>query len=180
MMHKCLLLLVTTLVFLSSGDALSPPTVGSTLSKLTSLDMNQATHPVNTNPDKRMLRASDKEEDGATNEERGMSAATAIVKILARSFKDGVKNSKLGKMVAKPFQKVIRYRRNAKVSDLIKKGSSHRDLIKNKVTPDEFFKAKGLSSNLKDLADTPSLWNKNPGLEEYSKYKNFWDIMNAV
>ncbi|KAH7476990.1 RxLR effector protein 207 [Phytophthora ramorum] len=173
MMHKCLLLLVVTLAFLSSGDALSPPTVGSKLSKLASLDMDQATH---TNVDgKRLLRANGEEEDNSANEERGVSGATEKFKAWTQSSVKWARNSKLGQMLAKQFQKVIQYRRDWKVSGLIKKGYSDMVLLQNKVTPDEFFKAKGLSANLKDQASKSALWEKNPGLREYFSYKTFWD-----
>ncbi|KAL4133071.1 hypothetical protein PRIC2_003397 [Phytophthora ramorum] len=178
MMHKCLLLLVVMLAFLSSGDALSPPTVGSKLSKLASLDLDQATH---TNVDgKRLLRANGEEEDNSANEERGVSGATEKFKTWTQSSMKWAKDSKLGQILAKQFQKVIQYRRDWKVSGLIKKGYSDTVLLQNKVTPDEFFKAKGLSSNLKDQASKSALWEKNPGLGEYFSYKTFWDAKQVL
>lgn len=54
-------------------------------------------------------------------------------------------------------------RRAATASNLVKKDATNDMLLKNKVTPDEYFLAKGLNSKVKDFSDVPEVLERTPG-----------------
>ncbi|KAE8962124.1 hypothetical protein PR001_g29762 [Phytophthora rubi] len=174
-MNKCLLLLVA-LTLLVSSDALSASATNSQLklSKLAPATVDNVVHA--DTGDKRSLRGLESTEDAA-NEERGMTEVAAKFKAWAASLKTWLAESKLVQMAANKVQTLSQKRRVAQASSLIKKGSSDTVLYANKVTPDEYFLAKGLDPKLKFSGDSPAAWANNKGLREWFSYAKYFEEM---
>ncbi|KAG6613122.1 putative secreted RxLR effector protein [Phytophthora cinnamomi] len=172
-MNKFPLVLLVALALLVSSDALLSDSQ-TELSKVGPATMSHAVY-----ADKRSLRGLESTEDGA-DEERGITELSAKVKQWAQSVKAWVTNSKLVQMAAKNMPTLGQKRRVAKASSLIEKGSSDAVLYANKVTPDEYFLAKGLDSRLKFVADSPTAWANNKGLEQWFTYAKYYAQQRRV
>ncbi|EGZ06785.1 hypothetical protein PHYSODRAFT_288985 [Phytophthora sojae] len=171
-MNKCLtLLLLVALTLLAGSNAVS---TDFQLAKVAPATVNNAVHA--DIGDKRSLRGLESTRVDA-DEERGMTELSAKFKTWIASLKTWISNSKLVQMATKQTQTLNQKRRVAKVSSLIKKGSSDTVLYQNKVTPDEYLLAKGLNPKLKFWGDLPEVWARNDGLRQWFTYAKFFEEM---
>ncbi|GMF53819.1 unnamed protein product [Phytophthora fragariaefolia] len=171
-MNKCFLLLLVAITLLVSGDALSD-----SQTEVTEVASAVTDNTIHTESDvKRALRGLESTEE-TSNEERGMSDLTTKFKSWAQNFNTWIAQSKLVKMATQQAQTLAQTKRVWKASRLIKKGSSDTVLYQNKVTPDEYFLAKGLNPKVKFIGESPTAWANNPGLEGWFTYSKFFESM---
>ncbi|GMF44974.1 unnamed protein product [Phytophthora fragariaefolia] len=117
--------------------------------------------------------------EGGSNEGRGMSNLATKFKAWSQIFKTWVTESKLVEMAMQQAQTLAEKKRIWKISRLIKKGSSDTVLYQNKVTPDEFFLAKGLNPKVKFIGESPNAWSKKTGLKEMFSYSKIYITVEA-
>nr|AEK81034.1 Avh251 [Phytophthora sojae]AEK81035.1 Avh251 [Phytophthora sojae]AEK81036.1 Avh251 [Phytophthora sojae] len=159
-MNELILLLVFALTLLVSDQAAQVATV------------EGAAHPdIDTKPSLRGLKSTE------VTEERGMTELFEKIKAWLQRAKKWIASSKTVQGAKDDVRALAQKRRAATASNLVKKDATNDMLLKNKVTPDEYFLAKGLNSKVKDFSDVPEVLEKNPGLKEWVAYVKYWDEM---